>query len=263
MNLSLANKNAFVCGSSQGIGKAIAIELALLGANVTLIARNQQRLEGVLAELDNTQKQVHDTIVVDFSNPVIVKSMVQDYLQRTGKTIHILINNTGGPPGGPITEATPDDFLKALHMHLLCNHTLTQQVAPGMKKVGYGRIIQIISTSVKEPIPGLGVSNTTRGAVANWAKTMAGELGPFGITVNNILPGFVKTQRLESIVNSWAEKNGQTPEEYAKGLKSGVPARRFAEAKEVGQVAAFLASPAAGYINGINLPVDGGRTRSL
>ena len=148
-------------------------------------------------------------------------------------------------------------------MHLLCNHIMTQAVVPGMKKDGYGRIIQIISTSVKEPIAGLGVSNTTRGAVSSWSKTMAGELGPFGITVNNILPGFTDTERLNSLISSWAGQRGKTPEELANEMKAGVPARRFADASEVAQVAAFLASPAAGYVNGVNLAVDGGRTKSM
>jgi len=138
-----------------------------------------------------------------------------------------------------------------------------QAVLPGMKRAGYGRIINIISTSVKQPIPGLGVSNTIRGAVANWAKTLAGELGPFGITVNNVLPGATCTARLDALIEGKAKKAGVTVAEIGEQMKAAIPARRFAQPEELACAVAFLASPSAGYINGINLPVDGGRTSCL
>ena len=261
MNLNLKGKNALVGGSSRGIGKASALELAALGANVTLISRSAETMAEVLKELDHSQGQQHDFLVVDFSDYKNVKKQIKAYL--TNKNIHILVNNTGGPPGGPITEAKIKDFLQAFNNHLLCNHLVTKHAIKGMKKDGYGRIINIISTSVKAPLRGLGVSNTTRGAVASWAKTMANELGSLGITVNNVLPGATNTSRLQEIIGNKAEKSNTSEEEVANKMKSTIPLGRFASPQEVGAAVAFLASPAAAYINGINLPVDGGRTSCL
>ena len=262
MNLDLTDKKAIVCGSTQGIGKATAIELAQLGASVTLVARNEQKLQDTLQELDSSKGQQHSYIVADFENPEEVKRQMAAYVQQQ-EEVHILVNNTGGPPGGPIAEAKPEEFLKAFNMHLINNHQLVQTVLPLMKKAGYGRIINIVSTSVKEPIAGLGVSNTTRGAVASWAKTMAGELGPFGITVNNVLPGSTKTGRIFSLIESRAEKAGRAKADVQKEMEEAIPARRFAEPEEVAAAAAFLASPAAAYITGVSLAVDGGRTGCL
>lgn len=263
MNLDLSGKNALVCGSSQGIGKAAAEELALLGANVTLLARNEQRLKEVLQGLDVSKGQQHHYLCADFGLPEVVRQIVESELKTTNKAIHILVNNTGGPPGGPITNATADAFLQAYHHHLICNQLLSQTVLPGMKAAGYGRIINVISTSVKAPIPGLGVSNTTRWAVAGWSKTWANEVGQFGITVNNVLPGYTATQRLQSIINTRAANSQTTPEAIETEMFSTIPARRFGQAGEIAAAIAFLASPAAAYINGINLPVDGGRTDTL
>ncbi|WP_439880996.1 SDR family oxidoreductase [Pontibacter sp. MBLB2868] len=262
MNLDLTNKQAIVCGSTQGIGKAIAIELAQLGASITLIARNEDKLEAVTQELDTSKGQQHDYIVADFSDPYDLNINVQAYLKKKS-IVHILVNNTGGPPGGPITEAVSDEFINAFNQHLIANHLLAKAVIPGMKEARYGRIINVISTSVKQPLKGLGVSNTIRGAVASWAKTMANELGPFGITVNNVLPGATRTGRLESIIESKAQKGGISIEATEQDMMSEIPARRFAEPEEVAAAAAFLATPAAAYINGINVPVDGGRTGCL
>lgn len=259
MNLDLKNKNAIVCGSTQGIGEASAIELAKLGANITLIARNESKLLNVLNELDKSQGQVHSFICIDFSDTEKLKEEINllkgDY--------HILINNTGGPAGGPITDANTNAFEDAFRMHLVNNQILVQKIIEGMKAAGYGRIINIISTSVKAPIPGLGVSNTIRAAVANWAKTLSIELGAYGITVNNVLPGFTNTNRLKTLISKKAEVQGKSEEEIANAMKSQVPANRFGTASEVANAVAFLCTPAAAYINGINVPVDGGRTKSL
>ena len=261
MNLSLRNKNALVGGASAGIGRAVAIELAALGANVTLVARTESTLQAALAELDTAQGQQHDYLVADFDDSQILLTKVSELLLRN--PIHLLVNNTGGPPGGPIVGAKPEDFLRAYHNHLICNQLLAQAVLPGMKAAGYGRIINISSTSVKEPLENLGVSNTTRWAVASWAKTWAGEVGAFGITVNNVLPGFTGTGRLTEIIEKRAAAAGTSVEAMATQFKNQVPMRRFAEPAEVAAAVAFLATPAAGYINGVNLPVDGGRTKSL
>jgi 3-oxoacyl-[acyl-carrier protein] reductase len=261
MNLDLTGKRAIVCGSTQGIGKASAIELASLGAAITLVARDKEKLKSVLKELPADHKQTHTFLVADFNLPEILKAAVEKYAEK--ETVHILINNTGGPPAGLAIDATTDEFIKAFSNHLLCNQILVQALAPGMKKAGYGRIINVISTSVKIPIRGLGVSNTIRGAVASWAKTLSLELGSFGITVNNVLPGTAMTGRLESIIKNKADKSKKTFEEAKQEMILEIPAGRIAEASEVAAAVAFLATPAAGYINGINMPVDGGRTGSL
>jgi 3-oxoacyl-[acyl-carrier protein] reductase len=259
MNLDLKNKNAIVCGSTQGIGEASAIELAKLGANITLIARNENKLLNVINELDKSQGQTHSFVCIDFSDTEKLKEEVN----LLKGNYHILINNTGGPAAGPIADAKTDSFEDAFRMHLINNQILVQRVVKSMKKEEFGRIVNIVSTSVKAPIPGLGVSNTIRAAVANWAKTLSIELGVYGITVNNILPGFTNTNRLKSLITKKAEVQGKSEEEIVKAMKSQIPAGRFGEANEVANAVAFLCSPAASYINGINIPVDGGRTKSL
>lgn len=261
MNLNLTKKNALVCGSTQGIGKATAIALADLGANVTLIARNEEKLKAVLAELPN-KYQEHGYIVADFTNPLEVGEKVAEHLKSIGM-FHILVNNTGGPKAGPVFTATLEDFENAFTQHLKSNHILVQTLVPGMKESDFGRIINIISTSVKQPLDGLGVSNTIRGAVANWSKTLANELAEFGITVNNVLPGATSTERLADIIKNKAEKTGKSIEDVSRAMKNTIPAKRFAQPGEIANAVAFLASEAAAYINGINLPVDGGRTKSL
>ncbi len=262
MNLDLKNKQAIVCGSTQGIGKAIAIELANLGASVTLVARNEESLKKAKQELNTQSGQLHSYLCVDFSNPEELKKIIEAYLQRQ-PIVHILVNNTGGPPSGPIASAKTEEFLSAFNNHLICNHILAQACAEGMKNAKYGRIINIISTSVKQPLPNLGVSNTIRAAVANWSKTLANELGKFNITVNNVLPGATATGRLQTIIENKANKTGHAIDDVNKEMLSEIPMARFAEASEVANAVCFLASPAASYINGVNLPVDGGRTGSL
>jgi len=263
MDLNLIGKHAIVCGSTQGIGKAIAMELASLGANIILIARNEEKLGVVCKELDTSQGQEHRFIVADFSIPPQLKLVVEDYIETNNVEINILVNNTGGPAGGPIENAKSDEFIHTFSNHLICNHILMQAVKEGMKKSGYGRIINIISTSVKQPLNGLGVSNTVRGAVASWSKTLANELGEFGITVNNVLPGATDTVRLKSIIENKSDKTSRSIEAIQEEMANMVPMKRIAKPEEIANAVAFLASPAAAYINGINIPVDGGRTKSL
>ncbi len=261
MNLDLRGKRAVVGGSTQGIGKASALELAQLGATVTLLSRNEDLLKTVLKELPTPAGQVHNYLIADFNFPDQLKTVLQKFTKDN--PVHILINNTGGPPAGQAIDASPEEFIKAFTSHLICNQILVQAVVDGMKQAGYGRIINIISTSVKIPLKGLGVSNTTRGAVANWAKTLSVELAPFGITVNNVLPGTTMTGRLDSLIKSKAAKSGRTYDEEKAIMTAEVPAGRISEPHEVAAAVAFLATPAAGYINGINVPVDGGRTGCL
>ena len=262
MNLQLNNKRALVCGSSQGMGRSIAMQLASQGANITLLARNKTSLESVVTELDTSHGQQHDILIADFSQPQQVISSVESYL-KTDNKMEILINNTGGPAPGAAHLADSAEFIAAFNQHLICNHELMKLLLPSMRQANYGRIINVISTSVKQPLIGLGVSNTIRGAVANWAKTLANELGQYNITVNNVLPGATNTKRLESIITNKAKKNNISIEEMAQREKSTIPMRRFGEASEFADAVGFLASPSASYITGINLPIDGGRTSCL
>ena len=259
MNTDLSERKAIVCGSTQGMGRAAAEELATLGATVTLVARNEDSLKTVRDALRGGD---HQAICVDFGETDILEKRVNSHVERDGP-FHILVNNTGGPPPGEIADAESEEFLDAFSKHLLCNQIMTKAVLPGMKAEGYGRIINIISTSVKQPIVNLGVSNTTRGAVASWAKTLSREVASFGITVNNILPGTTNTARLHSLFAELASKRGVKPKDIEEEWQSEIPAGRIAAPEEIAFVIAFLASPAASYINGINLPVDGGRLMCL
>ncbi len=260
--MDMTGKRALVCGSTQGIGKASAMQLASLGASITLVARNEDALKLTLKELPSNTGQKHDYIVANFDKPDELKANVEKYL-KSGNEFHILVNNSGGPSGGEITLAKTEEFTNTFQRHVICNHILTQLLIPGMKTNKYGRIINIISTSVKEPIRGLGVSNTIRAAVANWSKTMSFELGPFGITVNNVLPGATETARITDIVENTSKKTGKTLEQVRADMIGKIPAGRFAKPEEIAYAVAFLASPQAAYINGTNLPVDGGRMGCL
>ena len=256
------NKRALVCGSSKGIGAETAIELSKLGTSIVLFARNENSLSDVLAKLDTSNNQNHSYLIADFDNPIELKNKIEDYINNN-LSIDILINNSGGPKPGPIIDAKIDDFINAFNRHLICNHILVQALVPNMKKNNFGRIINITSTSEKQPIKGLGISNAIRGAVANWAKTLSFELGKFGITVNNILPGYTDTQRLQEIFLTKSKKNNFDLETIISDAHSQIPLGRFADPKETAKVICFLASEDASYINGINLPVDGGRLSTL
>lgn len=261
LSINLTGKTALIGGSTQGIGLAAAQALAALGARCILIARNQAKLQEAVQTLDTGAGQQHGYLVADYAHFHQVKDVVSAFVEHN--TVHILVNNTGGPAGGPITAAQPDEFIAAFQQHLICNHIITNLVSPGMKHAGYGRIINIISTSVKIPLKGLGVSNTIRGAVASWAKTMANELGQYGITVNNVLPGATSTGRLATILTNKSAKTGKILEEVTQEMVDEIPAGRFGKPEEIAAVVAFLATEAAAYVNGTSIPVDGGRTGSI
>jgi len=258
----MKNKTAMVCGSSKGIGASTAIEFSKLGASIILVARNEDSLSEVLTKLDSTMGQKHSYLLADFDDSEKLKDTINNFV-KTNPPVDILINNSGGPKPGPIINANIDDFINAFNRHLICNHILVQALVPNMKKNGFGRIINITSTSVKQPIKGLGISNTIRGAVATWAKTLSFELGEFGITVNNILPGYTDTQRLQEIFLNKSKKNNYDIESVISDAHSQIPLGRFADPKETAKAICFLASEDASYINGINLPVDGGRLSTL
>lgn len=261
MNLNLEGKTALVCGSTQGIGLAAARELASLGARVILLARNEDKLRETAASLPAPAGQTHSYLVADFAHTQQVHEVITAF--ANDHEVHILVNNTGGPQPGKAIDSDVEAFRIAFNAHLINNHILAQALVPGMQRAGYGRIINVISTSVKQPLPNLGVSNTIRGAVANWSKTLANELAAHGITVNNVLPGATETGRLEQIIQNKAAKTGAAAQEVKHEMESEVPMKRLAKPEEIAAAIAFLASPAASYINGINLPVDGGRTGSL
>ena len=259
MDLNLEGRHALVCGGSRGIGRACAGALAGLGARVTVCARDERALAAAVAGLPGSG---HGYLVADFADTGALSQLLAAFIERHGP-VGILVNNSGGPPAGPAHTAEPAAFRAAFEQHVIGNQITLAALLPGMKDSGYGRIVNIISTSVKEPIEGLGVSNTIRGAVASWAKTLAAELGPFGITVNNVLPGFTRTERLAALFEGKAKRQGRGIAEIEEQARRSVPLGRFAEPDEIANAVAFLASPAAGYINGVNLPVDGGRTGSL
>ncbi|HAG91699.1 MAG TPA: short-chain dehydrogenase [Bdellovibrionales bacterium] len=260
MELSLEGKWALVCGASQGIGASAATSLAELGASVILLSRNQEKLEKLQKTLKNPER--HKVLSFDLSNYQELSKFLSENL-KPEETPVVIVNNAGGPPAGPLLEVSPEAFQTALSSHVCAAQALIQYAIPRMKELKFGRVINVISTSVKAPIANLGLSNTVRGAMANWSKSLANEVGPFGVTVNNVLPGYTETPRLENLVKKASEKQNISESQVMEMWKSTIPLRRFADPKETGDVIAFLASPAAGYINGINVPVDGGRTASL
>jgi 3-oxoacyl-[acyl-carrier protein] reductase len=262
MDLNLAGRHALVCGASEGIGRAAAHELALLGANVTVLARRADVLAEVATALPRiVEGQRHDSIATDLADASALQANIGTLVAQ--RPVHILVNNTGGPPGGRAIDADAAAYLAAFQRHLLANQMLAQLTVPGMRAAGWGRIVNVVSTSVKEPIVNLGVSNTIRGAVASWAKTLSKELGADGITVNNVLPGYTRTQRLEQILCDRVQATGKDEPAISAAMLATVPAGRFAEAHEIAAAIAFLASPAAGYITGVSLAVDGGRMQSI
>lgn len=261
MDLSLRGRHALVCGASEGIGRAAAHELALLGADVTVLSRRAEALAGVVAALPRDDGQRHGFVAADVSAHDTFRAKIEALV--AGKPVHVLVNNTGGPPGGPAHSADASAYLDAFQRHLLANQLLVQAVLPGMRIDRWGRIVNVVSTSVREPIPNLGVSNTVRGAVASWAKTLSRELAPLGITVNNVLPGYTETGRIAQILRDRATATGQSEDAIAEGMRKSVPAGRFAQPGEVAAAIAFLCSPAAAYINGVSLAVDGGRMQSI
>ncbi len=261
MNISLTGKYAVICGSTQGIGFAAAKELAESGANCILMARNESGLRKAVQALPRNEVQQHRYATADFSDREQVRKAIENIVSST--KVEILVNNTGGPKAGPVIEALPEAFEEAFRQHLVCNQILSQAVIPGMQQAGYGRIINIISTSVKTPLPNLGVSNTIRLAVASWAKSLSNEIAKYNITVNNVLPGLTETGRLQSLIEQTADAEKKDVAAVEQQMVQSIPMKRFGSPAEIANVIAFLASPAASYVNGTNIAVDGGRTAAF
>ena len=257
--MNFKNKSIVICGGSDGIGKSCAELFAAKGGSTTLIARNKEKLMSVINDLDTSKGQVHKYICADFNNPEELDIKINKEL--SSKT-DILINNSGGPRGGLLEKSTLAEFRVSFDRLLLSNQIVTRHAIKRMKKQKYGRIINIISTSVKQVIPGLGVSNTIRGAVAQWGKTLALELGEYGITVNNILPGYTKTERLSELSTAKAKDLNITKEQIEVMWADSTALKRLAEPHEIANTILFLASEGSSYITGHNLAVDGGRYKT-
>lgn len=258
---NITGLNALVTGASEGIGRATALKLASEGAKVTVISRSTEKLIQLVKALDDLNGGGNSYTSTDLGNTASLRESAN--MLANNRDYSIVINNNAGPKAGPLAEADPQEIIDGITGHVVAAQVLLKAVLPGMKRSGYGRIVNIISTSVKAPIAGLGVSNTVRGAMANWAKTLAGELGSDGITVNNVLPGFTSTGRLDSLINGKANKGNISTDDVRENMKAGIPLGRFASPEETAEAVYFLCSPQAAYINGVNLPVDGGRLQSL
>lgn len=252
--------SAVVCGASQGIGKQVAIQLAKNNVRVLAVARNPLKLLELKKEMLSHSNIEHDVFQCDLSD---MNQLEKLSLRLLKDSYQILVCNSGGPKSGPLAQASIEELNLAFQTHVIANQKLVQSILPAMKTEGWGRIINIISTSVKMPIPNLGVSNTIRGAVAQWSKTLSLELGPLNITVNNVLPGYTATERLDELLKAASNNTGKSIDEVSEDWKSKVPLKRFATADEVASAVSFLCSSNADYISGINLPVDGGRTGTL
>ncbi len=258
----LQNKIALIGGASQGLGAACAHALAAAGATVVVFARTEEKLKKVVNSLPTPLHQEHSYLIIDTTNLIESKKAIQQFIEKI-KTVHILINNTGGPAAGLLYETSVADLSTSFESHLLHAHQLVQLLLPGMREAKFGRIINLLSVSIKEPIDDLGISNTIRAGMANWAKTLSRELGPFGITVNNVLPGFTNTERLNYLFTNRAEKAGVTKEAIIKGVENSIPVKRLGEPEELAAAVCFLCGSESNFINGINLPIDGGQIRSL
>jgi len=256
----LSGKRALVCGASRGIGRATALALAARGASVALLARDAEGL-GRVAEAIAARGGSAEVVPADLDDRDGLAATLSTRL-AAGGPVHIWVNNTGGPPSGPLLNAPEAAFQAAFGRHVLAPQRILSALLPGMRAAGYGRIVNILSTSVREPIDNLGVSNLVRAAVAAWAKTLSRELPP-GVTINNILPGYTDTERLGELATAAAARGNRTADAVRADWQAQVPEGRLGHPDELAAVVAFLCSPAASYVRGVSLPVDGGRLRSM
>lgn len=261
VTIDLSPHRVLVCGASAGIGRACAMALARAGAEITVLARSADKLDALLPELEGVGARGAHAIAVTMDDRVTLRAKVDKHLREHGP-FHVLVHNTGGPKAGPLLEKSEDELLATFERHQLTAHMLVRLLLPGMKEAGYGRFINILSTSVREPIDGLGLSNTIRAGMVGWAKTIANELPP-NVTINNVLPGYTDTERLEELKKALAERSDRTEAEIETEWVSGIPEGRLGRPEEIASVVLFLASPLASYMRGSSLAVEGGRLRSL
>ena len=262
MDFGIAGRVALVAASSKGLGRAVAEELAAEGTHLVMCARGEDDLADAVASADGRGSGEVLGIPTDLSDPAAV-AMLVDRAQDRFERVDILVNNAGGPPAGPFEAHDAAAWRAAVRLNLESALQLTRAVLPGMKERGWGRILNITSVAVKEPVDGLILSNSVRAAVTGFAKSLSNEVAGFGVTVNNILPGFTRTARLEQLARVRAEAGGVSTEDVEAGWNAAIPARRLGEAREFAAVVAFLASERASYVTGVSVAVDGGRTRAL
>ena len=261
MNISLKSKKALVGGSSKGLGNAVAYQLAMSGASVTLVSSNKDRLIKTVDDLRNKTGINHDYIVVDYNSFEDYKKIIKKYLDTN--PIDILINNTQGPKGGDVMNVSIEDYQKSFDLLFKSVVFTTILALENMKKNKWGRIINMASMSVKEPLSYLALSNSIRSAVTTWGKTLSNDLGVYNITVNNILTGYFDTERINQLNLDKAKKLNIDVEEVYNTMKELVPLKRIGDPKEFSYLVTFLASDNAAYINGANIPIDGGLIKSL
>lgn len=260
MNINLANKKTLVGGSTRGLGKAIALQMAACGATVTLMARNEEKLKETIILLPTPLNQIHNYLVTDFANFEGFKSDINKYFENN--SIDILVNNTNGPSAGTVFEKSDLDYFAAFQLLFQTTCYVTTQALVSMRKQHFGRIINVCSITVKEPLPHLVLSNTMRSAVVSWAKTLSTEVAVNNITVNNILTGYFDTERLNEIIHHQANINNISTESQKKNMEANIPFKRLGKPEEYGHLVAFLASDYASYITGTSIPIDGGLLKS-
>ncbi len=261
MNISLEGKKALVGGSSAGIGKAIAIQLAKSGASVTIMSRSENKLKAIVADLPTDKGQKHQYIKVDFTNFDSFKNIISEYFKSN--SVDILVNNTQGPPAGSALDKSIDDYQAAFDLLFKTVVYTTELALEKMRANKFGRIINVSSVSVKEPLSYLVLSNSIRTAVTAWAKSLTMDVGPDNITINNTLTGYFNTERIEEIIRRKSAKTGISEADVRKTMESEVSVKRMGDPEEYANLVTFLASDLAGYISGINIPIDGGRLKSL
>ncbi len=261
MEISLLGKNALVGGSSKGVGEAIARQLAASGANVTLMARNETKMKRLITEFDSEQGQKHNYLVVDFSSFEAFKQRISKFFQEN--TIDILVNNTQGPEAGGALEKNVEDYQQAFDLLFKSVVFTTELALKNMIKNQWGRIINVASISVKEPLSYLALSNSIRAAVVTWAKSLSIDVAKNGITINNVLTGYFDTDRITQLNAKKAKKLGVSESEVRSNMENQVPAQRIGNPYEYGFLVAFLASEKSAYITGTNIPIDGGLLKSL